>query len=71
MSTYRMKYRELIDASYLAHNEGRYNQAIVWARLARDVAIYDICGTIDHYMVRDCTALVSMNYRTMREQGIN
>lgn len=67
----RAAYQAWMNKARDEHTEGQFNAAIKSARTARDIAIYEICGTIDHYLVRDCTAVINMNHRVMRDNNLN
>lgn len=67
----RKAYQAWMNKARDEHNEGQYNAAIKSARTARDIALYEIERSINHYLFRDAHAFVQLNYRTMREMGIN
>ncbi|QXV74311.1 hypothetical protein [Rhizobium phage RHEph16] len=64
-------YQAWVNKARDEHLEGAYNAAISSVRHARDIAIYEICGTINHPMVRDCTTMINIYYSMMRENNLN
>lgn len=63
--------KRYLDDAFVAHEEGRFNASNQSARAARNIMLYQMGAAFTNDVVHDCTALISFNYRTMREMGIN